>query len=837
MKQLSTGMESHLKLKQALAVKFAQVLFIGLSIVLASSSLLMAQDRITAEESESYGDRTVEEALIRLPGVYRNADGMINIRATGNQRFNLLIDGRPVANSTFSDRSYLLSGFTTDMYEYIELTKVLRPWMPADAIGGTINLRIRPEDSRAKRSGGALAGVDTQTSFGTYGSLGSRVGINYSHQLQDDLLIGGRAVYQSDSFGSEQLGIQYGAFDNGQGFEDALRSVSPALNITNNERLGAGLFMEYDPGERSSYYLSAYYHYAGSQADRHRQTFDGMGDWARPDSTGATGAQGFVMYDALTQASSLNQVDLQGGGVQRFDGGSLSYNINWSFADSHRDQLSLPFMRGGLNYDMDFDDRDRPVMNVTGVPVLENGTIDYRNMRFQGLTQEIGEYQDNTFAAGADLSLDAFNLKTGVSALLKFHDGFYEEARYSFFQPLDLYRFSMIPQGALEVFESQDYLIPWMLNTENARLFFEDSRPRFNRNENQLEAASAFRNFSHNEQVYAGYLSGGFDAGSFSLRAGLRAEMTIADYGGTSLTAAEDGSIEIREEVSAGQDYITLFPNAGIRWAPLATVDVELAYSRGINRPDFFQLSPFSLTNQQAGILFEGNPELEPAISDNLDLMINFNSGSSRFGLNLFYKQIQNLVFERSSIVDGGEFDGFAQCFFENSDNAAEITGMEVSAEHRFNYLPGLLSGFGISGSYTFTETSFEPDARPGETLRIPGHSPHILNASLFFEQGRLFTQFSAHHTAEAFSRIGDEPVLLPSVSGSPVFADSYNEGFTKLSYAVRFRISESFTFWGDASRNLSNKLTTFDDSRSLYPVSIEQNRGFTFRTGIRYQL
>lgn len=801
---------------------------------------LQAQDSITPEESEKYGDRTVEQALLRLPGISQTADGLLNIRAAGSQRFNLTLDGRPVANSTFSNRSFLLSAMPLDLYDAVEVHRVNRPWMPADAIGASINLRIKPEHFlREGTELRALAGINAQTNYGRYGEPGARASVRYTGMIQDNLMIGARLAYDSDAVAKEEVEIRFGAFETDSGFTDALRSVAPALEVSKNERLGGAAFLRYNPTEASSYQLTAVYHFSGSQTDRHRQTFDGMGDWVRPDSTGAAGARGFVMYDVRTRNDRFNQLDLMGGSTHQFSGGRAQLNLNWSRAESTSDQLSLPFMRSGLNYAMNFENRDRPTMRITGIPTLDNGTVDYRNMRFQGLNQQIGEYMDNTVSAAADIRLDFLNLRAGVSGLIKQHDGFFEEGQYAFFQPLDLYRFSMVPQGAFNVFGMSEYLIPWVANTDNARLFFENSRPRFNRNENLLTASSAFRNYAHQENIWAGYVSTGIEAGPVRLDAGVRAELTQATYEGQQILVEANGEVPENETVSTDESYITLFPHVGLSWITSDFLRAELVYSRGIDRPDFFQLSPFSLNNAQAGLLFLGNPELKPAVSDQLDFILNFQNRTNSLSVNLFFKRISNIIFERSTFItdEGGSFDGFEQRFFTNSDEQAEVTGVEVSAKHQMTYLPGLFSGFGFIANYTFTDTKLTAENRPGENLRIPGHSPHLANIALFFEQWRISARVAMYYRAESFVQHAEEPITAPSLSGAPVFVDRFDESLVNLTYSFHFRISDQFTFWGDALQNLNDSRAVFDGSRALYPVSIQQQQGFTFRAGIRYQL
>lgn len=124
-----------------------------------------------------------------------------------------------------------------------------------------------------------------------------------------------------------------------------------------------------------------------------------------------------------------------------------------------------------------------------------------------------------------------------------------------------------------------------------------------------------------------------------------------------------------------------------------------------------------------------GNPNLQPATTDNFDLSAEYYSGIGIFKLSAFYKRIDNLL--QTNITNGPAtlaavtlpdhpyFNGAP--YFDpndpstvfitggspvNSDEVAEIWGLEFQAERRFDFLPGVWGGFGIFLNHTWTESS-----------------------------------------------------------------------------------------------------------------------------------
>ena len=124
-----------------------------------------------------------------------------------------------------------------------------------------------------------------------------------------------------------------------------------------------------------------------------------------------------------------------------------------------------------------------------------------------------------------------------------------------------------------------------------------------------------------------------------------------------------------------------------------------------------------------------GNPNLKPATTDNFDLSAEYYSGVGIFKASVFYKRIDNLlqtnitngpaVLDAVTLPDHPYFNGAP--YFDpanpgavfivggspvNSDEVAELWGIELQAERRFDFLPGIWGGFGVFLNHTWTESS-----------------------------------------------------------------------------------------------------------------------------------
>ncbi|HTB51260.1 MAG TPA: TonB-dependent receptor [Ferruginibacter sp.] len=114
-------------------------------------------------------------------------------------------------------------------------------------------------------------------------------------------------------------------------------------------------------------------------------------------------------------------------------------------------------------------------------------------------------------------------------------------------------------------------------------------------------------NYVFNDQVYAAYATFSQQIKKFNYQAGLRVESS--QYSGTLTTNGTNAPL-------SNQFPLSLFPSVYTTYKLTDKQDVQLNYSRKINRPSFFQLLPFTNFSDSLN-LTRGNPNLVPEF-DNL---------------------------------------------------------------------------------------------------------------------------------------------------------------------------------------------------------------------------
>ena len=244
------------------------------------------------------------------------------------------------------------------------------------------------------------------------------------------------------------------------------------------------------------------------------------------------------------------------------------------------------------------------------------------------------------------------------------------------------------------------------------------------------------------EEELALYLQGRVDLGDFEIIGGLR--YSRVDVEARTLTTPsltlEDGtsppdfSEQFRALVDNEGTQTSLLPRVAINWRPSDNFIVRGGYFQSVARPRIRDLSArqvpsldlrpqFGINGDQPQLLLnQGNPDLKPSVTHSFDLSAAvYDENAGIIELSLFYKNIEDFIEFTSNatsdsldgvvLPDDPRFQNLPDNIFirvtkpTNNDEAAEIYGVEVSAERQFVQLPGIWSGLGVFANYTYSES------------------------------------------------------------------------------------------------------------------------------------
>lgn len=180
--------------------------------------------------------------------------------------------------------------------------------------------------------------------------------------------------------------------------------------------------------------------------------------------------------------------------------------------------------------------------------------------------------------------------------------------------------------------------------------------------------------YKFDDEVYAGYVTYSQQINNFSFQIGSRIESSF--YTGKLIDSSQ---------VFSNDFPFSFFPSVFLTQKIDDKQDLQLNYSRKVNRPNFFQLIPYYDFSDSLNIS-RGNPDLKPEFTNLIELSYQYNM---RNGNNLlvtgYYRNTNDLI-ARYTFRDKNPNPAFNDSIFISSftnASASEAYGLEITSTNR----------------------------------------------------------------------------------------------------------------------------------------------------------
>ncbi|MEO8516750.1 MAG: TonB-dependent receptor [Flavobacterium sp.] len=134
----------------------------------------------------------------------------------------------------------------------------------------------------------------------------------------------------------------------------------------------------------------------------------------------------------------------------------------------------------------------------------------------------------------------------------------------------------------------------------------------------------------YDERIFGFYTQYSNGYKKFQYQIGLRAEHF------------DTGSSDLNNEFNTDKKYTKLFPTVHITYEIKSNINLQLSYSRRIDRPSFYQLNPFGGIADRRNIRI-GNPDLNPMFIDSYELGTLFKWEKFTINPSIYYQYTTNL--------------------------------------------------------------------------------------------------------------------------------------------------------------------------------------------------
>ena len=200
-------------------------------------------------------------------------------------------------------------------------------------------------------------------------------------------------------------------------------------------------------------------------------------------------------------------------------------------------------------------------------------------------------------------------------------------------------------------------------------------------------------NFTYKDQVYSVYSNYGNTYKSFGFQLGLRLEQTF--------TKSEQLTLNQNFE----HNYFSWFPSIYLTEAITKTNEIQLSYTRRINRPNLHVLNPF-VDYSDPQNLRKGNPDLKPEYINAVEFSYMKYFTTVNVSGSVFYRRVDDVINRMVHLIDSAT----TMMTFENM-NYSQSYGLE------FVVSGSLAKWWMLNGSVSYFKTKVSGSSSIGTTL------------------------------------------------------------------------------------------------------------------------
>lgn len=713
-------------------------------------SALSIKNVVSATRIQDIPDENAAESVGRLPGIsIVRSDGegqKVTIRGLSPKYNVMMVNGVRMQSTDRDDRSVDLNMIAPNVLSGIEVTKALTADMDADAVGGTVNLKIDKaregfHSSFSLQDGYASLANENDQRYGNYkinGLLSNRffenkLGVQLSGFLDKYNRNADRltATYVTDEELVEEDGLIPVFLDRVEIFD----------RVTDRRRMGGGLVFDYQFSNGSlilNNFISSLH-----QDQIEQQNFFTTGlDW-----------RGYAADREFTNTVISNA--LQG----EFE----FFNVGMDFSLAH--SISKQNNPGDLRMNTGVRLGGESGLSTTASDLKDMSPTAFLNAvsvipqdKISTGTETLVRDVDETARSAALNFKVPFNLTNSLSGNLKFGGKYVRNTRKN---DETLFVINTDRGGLTASFVSllrdsvwTDLGISEQDNGLRAALFAD---PAYDIGDNFLSGnegispdfffnlisidkmhqmerlakengfylpaplESSQYDYDYTRDFGAFYAMTELKLGNhFTFIPGIRYEKFSFDY-------TADSTYVFGRLTTPGEDYFrgktvnsdstgdeNWFPQMQLRIKPTDWFDIRLASTKSIIYPDYRAVSPFLFIDTFASpVLRLGNPAIKPALTQNYDIYASvYQNHIGLFTAGFFYKEIDDLIvpieyFTKDVSKINGRYpliqtgDPTTIFTWTNLDETSEVRGIELDWQTHFWYLPSFLKGLVLNINYT----------------------------------------------------------------------------------------------------------------------------------------
>lgn len=767
-------------------------------------------------------DSNIAEALQRVAGISIQRDQgegrYINVRGAPSEFTNITVNGVSLPAPDPFTRAIDLDTIPSNIADSLEITKTLLPNQDADSISGAVDIKTQ---SAFKKPGFQFR-AESGSSYNEFGGTNDKRG----------------ALTVSDTIANDTLGVLFSAsYSETDRQVDNIETVWGRYNVREVTCLAVGcpttqvfapieqLFKDYDTvRERVAFTGNVEYRPNDTTKVYVNSTWSRYIDDEWRNRLGILYAEGVIQPGATDNKASFvtpriekqirhriienHIISNELGLSQELNGFKLDGSVSLATAKQdypQRDELLWRnTLRPTISYDYSGNSKEPYISLFETKEHLNIATYAFRENAYRD-----NDTNEDTLAAKFDVKYDNISFGIKYSDSERTSDGNRWRNRLTTAAPtLSLSAFLSEEQS-----KNYNYLLGNKINTQLADEYYALTKAS-----SPLRVdVSMLEDYTADEKIASAYIMSKYKFDKFGIVSGVRVENTVNE---TSAKVYNTRTQSIRPEISKNE-HTHVFPNLTVRYDFSEGLVGRFALTRGLVRPNFEDIAPRAVESQEGIqlVVTTGNPQLNPAISNNIDLSLEYYFDDIGIAsVSVFYKDLKDYNY---ILRTNGTYIN-QPAILVRPENAPKglIQGIEANFQHQFD------NGIGFFANYTIADA----DIDVGRTYAgrnkfpLPGQSDYTGNVAVFYEKGKISARLSYTDRGEFLNEINADDGAL----------DLYWDGRGQLDFTAGYKVDKNIEAVLEA-KNLTNSagVRYYGNKTRVYEY---EQFGYSIYFGVKYK-
>ena len=768
-------------------------------------------------------DQNVAEAVRRLPGVsVANDQGegrYVIIRGVDPRYVNVTLNGQTAAAPEPDNRQVKLDDIPSAMIGSVKVIKSLTADLDASAIAGQVDIVT-------------LSAFDRHGTFGSLRGDYGRFDLNDKHPYETDAQLGG-TFGPDGQFGAvvsanyskrpvESQNVAGASWTTANGNPIPADFDSRDYNLV-RERTGFVGNFDWRPTDDVQLYLRSSYSKFTDHENRDRFRLPIAGTIVSTSATTGSFTKATGTRYVRRRDEDDNTKTASVGGRFNLPVGHLDVDAAYSRAEK-TDPLRSEYQFATGKTMAGTYDTSEVLFQVTPTATA----YDPAQYVFKSVNYDRREAVEELKQARADYSYplamagEGSELKVGAKLIDRSKTN---DREYETYDPGPTpFTLAALNPPTLDSTYDGRYKFGPMVNYEAAEAFVNANKAAYLKlNKAKSLSTALLSDYDVSEKIYAGYAMATLKLGRVTLVPGLRVETTDGDY-----TAKTFNNVTSTRgpDTTGSNKYTNWFPSLNAKMDITDRLVLRAAATTAIGRPDYVSLAPAITVDATADTVVQGNPDLKPLLSANLDAGVEYYlPGQGVLSVAAFFKDIQDPIFTQTLLNQNGTFGGVAltgaAVTTPLNASKASVAGVELNAQSQLTFLPDALSGFGVGVNVALIDSTLRGVPGRLDSLPLAQQSKTVATAQLFYEKYGFSARVAYSYRSKFLYTIGAD-------QSSDVWWDDHGQLDARAAYAFGKRAS----IFVEGSNLNDEPWRTFVGQD--HHLGENERYGRTFRTGVQ---